>query len=797
MKLHILATRLSAILVAWLVSSATASAGSPSQGPNGKAIPPGGNPAGQEVPGVPFGKGRASARGVLAKLKNPANQNAAALVAAMDRRNLKVDRTFGLVPGLQRLVLKPGAAVQNLDGGSIAETIQELQKTGLYEYVEPDWILQIQAIPSDAAFTDGSLWGLRNTGQSGGTSGADIRAVNAWDITTGSTGVVVAVIDTGIRYTHQDLAANMWRNPGESGGGKETNGIDDDGNGYIDDVHGINSITGSGNPMDDNDHGSHCAGTIGAVANDGGAHVGVAWNVRLMGLKFIASDGYGDTSDAITCIDYAVARGAKVLSNSWGLYDYSQGLHDSIATARDAGVLFVAAAGNDSNNNDSTAFYPASYDLANVVAVAALDRSDQRAGFSNYGPNTVDLGAPGVGIYSCASASDFSYKIFDGTSMAAPHVAGAAVLLAAARPNANYIELKQRLLNAARPVSSLTGISVTGGALNAHASLTLVDSFANGSFEQGHNFWTTQGNLTYSPPGVISGTDGSRCTVFNNAQRPPNGVITQSFVTVVGETYTLTFKVGVLAYNTLQQRLRVNVESAGGATLVDNTTTVVGGGGGSTLWTDRQFQFTATSNVTVLRFTDVSTVTDSLDLLLDNVRVTGQQQWSLTVNSTVNGEFPLPGDVSVSVSPPDLNGQGGGDASFQRQYLNGQSVSLLALGGVSPLEYWQFSHWLKDGVLVSYQEATTLVMTADTTMTAVFNLDSGPYITSPSNAVAVQNSPFEYRITAGGYPESFWTSDLPPGLSSVGSLISGTPTVPGVYPVQLGAMPLGKKFEKL
>ncbi|MCB1134335.1 MAG: S8 family serine peptidase, partial [Verrucomicrobiae bacterium] len=340
----------------------------------------------------------------------------------------------------------------------------------------------------------------------------------------------------------------MWRNPGESGGGKETNGIDDDGNGYIDDVHGINAITGSGEPMDDDGHGSHCAGTIGAVANGGGPHVGVAWNVRLMGLKFIGSDGYGLTSDAITCIDYAVARGSKILSNSWGGGGYSQGLYDSIEAARDAGALFVAAAGNDLSDNDVWENYPSNYDLENIIAVAALDRNDQLAWFSNYGANTVDLGAPGVDIYSCTAASDTSYDFYDGTSMATPHVAGTAALLKAAYPNANYIEMKQRLM-AGRQVSSLVGNSVTGDALNAHVALTHVSRFANGSFEDGLNFWTSEGNLTYSSRGAYPGTDGERCAVFNNGQKPPNGVLTQHFTTYPGENFTLDFNVGVLAFN--------------------------------------------------------------------------------------------------------------------------------------------------------------------------------------------------------------------------------------------------------
>lgn len=377
-------------------------------------------------------------------------------------------RRDGIVPGL--VVLQLDAPVAGEDAaGKLAALLKKLMATGLFRYVEPDWMVKALATPTDAAFADGRLWGLRNTGQSGGTAGADIDAMDAWDITTGSASVVVGVIDTGIRYTHQDLAANMWVNPGEISG----NGIDDDANGYIDDVYGINAITNTGNPMDDNNHGTHCAGTIGAVANGGGPHVGVAWNVRLMGLKFLSSTGSGSTSDAIECVSYAVARGVKILSNSWGGGGYSQGMFDSIVAARNANVIFIAAAGNESSNNDTVANYPSNYDVANVVAVAALDRNDQLASFSNYGLNTVDIGAPGVAIYSTTAESNTAYSTYDGTSMATPHVAGAAALLRAAFPAATYTELKQRLMSAARPVSSLSGKSVTGATLDARASLTV------------------------------------------------------------------------------------------------------------------------------------------------------------------------------------------------------------------------------------------------------------------------------------------------------------------------------------
>jgi len=244
----------------------------------------------------------------------------------------------------------------------IRKQIKELMDSGNYDFVEPNWILQASAQPSDGGFSDGRLWGLRNYGQSGGSSGVDINAVSAWDRSTGSNEVIVAVIDTGVRYTHNDLASNMWKNPNEIA----NNGRDDDGNGFVDDVYGIKVVSSyfgtsrSGDPIDDNGHGTHVAGTIGAVANSGGDAVGVAWQVKIMALKFLGSDGSGALNDAIDCIDYAIANGARVINASYGGGQYSRACKAAIDRANDAGILFVAAAGNEYNNNDRYPAYPAS-----------------------------------------------------------------------------------------------------------------------------------------------------------------------------------------------------------------------------------------------------------------------------------------------------------------------------------------------------------------------------------------------------------------------------------------------------
>lgn len=393
--------------------------------------------------------------------------------SAQDSLGVTVETEIDLVPGLVALRLeeRPGARSTDDPGSDLVARIKELRESGLFEYVEPDWVVTafqtVPPLPDDAAFVDGRLWGLQNEGQDGGTAGVDVNAAPAWEITTGASEVVVGVVDSGIRYTHDDISANMWTNPGEI----PDNGIDDDGNGIVDDVFGMNAINNSGDPDDDDDHGSHVAGTISATGFAGGPHVGVAYNARVMGLKFLNDIGIGFTSDAIRAIDYGVDEGARILNNSWGGGGFSNALLDSIEEANEAGVLFVAAAGNDAADNDSTDSYPANYDVENVISVAAVDRRGDLASFSNFGAETVDIGAPGVSIFSLTAQSDTSYANFNGTSMASPHVAGVAALLVADDPAVGIPELRKRLLSTANPLASLDGKTVTGGMVDAEAAL--------------------------------------------------------------------------------------------------------------------------------------------------------------------------------------------------------------------------------------------------------------------------------------------------------------------------------------
>ena len=349
---------------------------------------------------------------------------------------------------------------------AVAATIDKLQNDPRVRYAEPNFVVHALTLPNDPAF--GNLWGLSNTGQPiqglTGTPGDDIHAAQAWNTTTGSPAVTVAVIDTGVDYTHPDLSSNIWTNPGESCPGCSTDGIDNDHNGYVDDWHGWDFVGNDNNPMDDHGHGTHVAGTIGASGNNGLGITGVNWNVRIMPVKFLNAQGSGTTADAVSAVLYAAQNGADVMNNSWAGGDYSQALADAITFAGQHNSLFVAAAGNDGTNNDTTPTYPASYNLPNVVSVAATDNTDGLAYFSNTGRQSVDLGAPGVNIYSTWPGG--GYQWLSGTSMATPHVAGAAALLKAEFPSATAVGLKALLLNTVDPKPSLANTTASGGRLD-------------------------------------------------------------------------------------------------------------------------------------------------------------------------------------------------------------------------------------------------------------------------------------------------------------------------------------------
>ena len=372
----------------------------------------------------------------------------AARSAAVARTGLQTDPT-GASPYFVALKLGPQARAAAGNSDPVKSAITALRRDPAVRVAEPDYRVHALAIPNDPRFAE--MQGLHNTGQSSGTPDADIDAPEAWDITPGSRSVTVAIIDTGVDYNHPDLRDNILRNArGE--------------------VMGFDFANNDADPTDDNDHGTHVAGTVGAVGNNGVGVTGVAQMVRLMPLKFLDSSGGGDLSDAIEAVDFARTNGARILNNSWGGGGFSRLLLEAVQRARDAGILFVAAAGNESANNDQVESFPANLNAfsSNVVSVAASSRRDVLGSFSNFGVNSVDLAAPGVDILSTTPGN--TYSVFSGTSMATPHVSGAAALILSRLPALNMDQLKLRLLTTVDHPAGIRGL-VRTGRLNARNAL--------------------------------------------------------------------------------------------------------------------------------------------------------------------------------------------------------------------------------------------------------------------------------------------------------------------------------------
>jgi subtilisin family serine protease len=350
------------------------------------------------------------------------------------------------------------------DRESVQVMIERYQNSGLVEFAEPDYFVYASGkIPNDPFFTDGKLWGLHNTGQTGGSPGADIHAIEGWNLQASASNVVVAILDTGIRFTHEDLVSNLWVN---------TN----------DNTHGFNGFTGTNNPADDQGHGTAIAGIIGATGNNGIGITGVAWEVRMMACKCLDDFGIGTESSVIACLEFAQTNGARIINASFNGPNFSDAVSNSIASLRDSGIIVVAASGDRMTfgaNLDITPWYPACYDLDNIVSVGASGDDDLLWYRSNFGATNVDLIAPGLFLVSTCMDADDAYCPTNfpdadgelaGTSFAAAHVSGALALILEKFPGEDYQTSIRRLLLAVDQIPGLEGTCVTGGRLNlAHA----------------------------------------------------------------------------------------------------------------------------------------------------------------------------------------------------------------------------------------------------------------------------------------------------------------------------------------
>ncbi len=395
------------------------------------------------------------------------------------KNNDRIEDEIEIVKGLVSI-----DDLDNADAEKVAEKYRKM--TDFVVYAEPNFKIELgnptetvstnellyrpndkkTVLPNDPMFED--QWALNNVGQNGGKENAHVDALKAWLKTQGSQDVVVAVLDSGVDYTHPDLISNMWIRP------DNIPQYQDDELGTFNDKNGFNATDNLSDPMDDNGHGTHCAGIIGAEGNNGQGISGVNWKVEIMPLKFIGRGGFGSTKDAIEAINYAVNRkragvNVRVINASWGSTMYSKPLEDAIRAAGEEGILFVAAAGNNSTNNDSRPHYPSNYKLSNVISVAALDRNDQMASFSNFGIKTVHIAAPGKDILS--TWLNEGYREASGTSMATPYVAGVAALILANESDLTIAQLREKILQSVDKLDSLDGKVENGGRINAAKAL--------------------------------------------------------------------------------------------------------------------------------------------------------------------------------------------------------------------------------------------------------------------------------------------------------------------------------------
>ena len=444
-------------------------------------------------------------------------QEGPAITGPWSRRTIRTMIADSIVAGTtvkkEYDAVAPGLAAVGLpEGTNVLDAFLEFNGSGNVLYAEPNYKYKLFLVPNDPNFAD--LWGLDNTGQTGGTADADIDAPEAWDIVTGNPDIIVAITDTGVDYDHPDLKDNMWVNAEELNGNA---GVDDDGNGYVDDIYGYDFAGAVARDPDDDDsdpndmffHGTHVAGTIGAVGNNSVGVTGICWNVKMMALKIFADDFRVEptvfVSEAVEAIGYAVNNGAKIINASWGGDYFSQSLHDAIKDAGDAGLLFVAATGNDRKNNDVYPVYPANFDLDNIIAVMSTDHNDKASMFSNYGASSVDIAEPGTDVLSTTPTYqtfamtvfgvDPNYDTLSGTSMSAPCASGSCALVWAKYPTLPNRLVKGILLKTVDPTLTTPRLCLSGGRINLYRALTLIPSGKAGKVLNTKDDPTNQNNL--------------------------------------------------------------------------------------------------------------------------------------------------------------------------------------------------------------------------------------------------------------------------------------------------------------
>lgn len=665
----------------------------------------------------------------------------------------------------------------------IRERLRPLE--AVISHAEPDFIVTHDRVPNDPGYN--ALWGMNNTTPPN-SGGGDIDGPETWDLATDASSVVVGVIDSGIDYTHPDLAANIWTNAGEVPG----NGVDDDGNGYVDDVHGYDFYNEDGNPMDDHYHGTHVAGTIGAVGDNEVGVVGVAWKVRLMALKFLGSNGSGLTSDAVAAVNYATQNGAKFTSNSWGGGGYSSALFSAIQSS---GSVFVAAAGNNGLDTDQFPSYPASYTLPNIISVAATDRYDQLAYFSNYGATSVDVAAPGVSIYSTSPSSEYRY--LSGTSMAAPHVSGACALLFGLDASLTPSEVKTHLLNSASRVGGLAGKVVSGGRLDAR------------SFVKGYNTVPpaiTSASSAVAFPGVAFQFQvaADHSPVWFEATGLPQGLridratgVISGVASVLGVS-NVALRAGNLAgVGTATWQITVAIEPPHITSSLAQSGMV-----GSAL----AYQITASPQATsfgaaglptgltlnpssgVISGTPLIAGVFSVGLSATNAGGTDNQVLTLTI---------APRPPPQITSPLNMTGRFATAFSYQITATN-VPTSYGASGLPAGLAINTGSGLISGVPAIAGSFAVTLTASNESgsdseVLQLLINAPNAPEITSGLTASGRMGEPFSFLISATNSPTGFAASGLPAGLSvnATSGLVSGVPTASGSFAVLVKAINLG------